>query len=78
MGLGPPSVFGHDQGQLEKALQAGSWILDIPVGEGRVVAFNFDPIHRTLTRSDFRMVWNAILNWNDFPEPPATHEEGAP
>ena len=53
-------------------------ILDIPVGEGRVVAFNFDPIHRTLTRSDFRMVWNAILNWNDFPEPPATHEESAP
>jgi hypothetical protein len=42
-------------------------ILDIPVGEGRVIAFNFDPIHRTLSRSDFRMVWNAILNWNDFP-----------
>jgi len=51
-------------------------ILDIPVGEGRVVAFNFDPIHRTLTRSDFRMVWNAILNWNDFP-PPAKLAEGA-
>jgi hypothetical protein len=43
-----------------------------------VVAFNFDPIHRTLTRSDFRMLWNAILNWNDFPAPPTTHEEGAP
>jgi len=53
-------------------------ILDIPVGEGRVVAFNFDPIHRTLTRSDFRMVWNAILNWNDFPPPPSKLAEGAP
>jgi hypothetical protein len=53
-------------------------ILDIPVGEGRVVAFNFDPIHRTLSRSDFRMVWNAILNWNDFPPPQSKPAEGAP
>ena len=49
------------------ALQGKPAILDIPVGSGRVVAFNFDPIHRTLTRSDFRLLWNAILNWNDFP-----------
>jgi hypothetical protein len=48
-------------------LQGKPAILDIPVGTGRVVAFNFDPIHRTLTRSDFRLLWNAILNWNDFP-----------
>ena len=40
-------------------------ILDIPTGRGRVVAFDFDPIHRYLTLSDFRLVWNAILNWND-------------
>jgi hypothetical protein len=53
-------------------------ILDIPVGEGRVVAFNFDPIHRTLSRSDFRMVWNAILNWNDFPSPLSEAEKTAP
>jgi len=53
-------------------------ILDIPVGEGRVVAFNFDPIHRTLSRSDFRLVWNAILNWNDFPPPPYKLPEGPP
>jgi hypothetical protein len=42
-------------------------ILDIPVGQGRVVAFNFDPIHRTMNRSDFRLLWNVILNWNDLP-----------
>jgi hypothetical protein len=35
------------------------------------VAFGFDPIHRTLARSDFRLVWNALLNWNDLPEPTA-------
>ena len=42
-------------------------LLDIPVGSGRVLAFDFDPIHRYQTESDFRLVWNAILNWNDLP-----------
>ena len=42
-------------------------LLDIPTGEGRVVAFDFDPIHRYQTQSDFRLLWNAILNWNDLP-----------
>jgi hypothetical protein len=46
-------------------------ILDIPTGKGRVVAFDFDPIHRYLTLSDFRLVWNAILNWDDLPAPKA-------
>jgi hypothetical protein len=44
-------------------------ILDIPTGRGRVVAFDFDPIHRHLTWSDFRLVWNVILNWNDLGGP---------
>ncbi|MBD3858058.1 MAG: hypothetical protein IFK92_16325 [Acidobacteria bacterium] len=69
-------VSGGIKGASE--LEGKPAILDIPVGEGRVVAFNFDPIHRTLSRSDFRMVWNAILNWNDFPALPSTIEEGAP
>jgi hypothetical protein len=51
-------------------------ILDVPVGKGRVVAFDFDPIHRYMTRSDFRLVWNALLNWNDLPPTPV--REGAP
>jgi hypothetical protein len=42
-------------------------LLDIEVGKGRVIAFGFDPIHRFQTESDFRLVWNAILNWNDLP-----------
>jgi hypothetical protein len=42
-------------------------VVDVEVGKGRVIAFDFDPIHRYQTESDFRLVWNAILNWNDLP-----------
>ncbi|HKU22638.1 MAG TPA: M14 family zinc carboxypeptidase, partial [Terriglobales bacterium] len=38
-------------------------ILDMPVGRGHVVAFNFNPMHRDMNRGDQRMLWNAILNW---------------
>jgi hypothetical protein len=38
-------------------------ILDMPVGKGHVVSFNFNPIHRDLNRGDQRLLWNAILNW---------------
>ncbi len=38
-------------------------ILDLPAGRGRVVAFNFNPLHRDLNRGDQRMLWNAIINW---------------
>jgi len=38
-------------------------ILDSPVGQGHVVSFNFNPLHRDLNRGDQRMLWNAIINW---------------
>jgi Zinc carboxypeptidase len=38
-------------------------ILDMPVGNGHVVAFNFNPMHRDLNRGDQRLLWNTILNW---------------
>ena len=38
-------------------------ILDMPVGRGHVVVFNFNPLHRDMNRGDQRMVWNAIINW---------------
>jgi len=38
-------------------------VLDSPVGNGHVVTFNFNPMHRDLNRGDQRMLWNAILNW---------------
>jgi Zinc carboxypeptidase len=48
---GPDGLIGHPA------------ILDMPVGKGRVVAFNFNPLHRDLNRGDQRMLWNAIINW---------------
>jgi hypothetical protein len=45
-------------------------ILDIATGKGRIIAFNFDPIHRYQTTSSFRLVWNVVLNWNDLPPTP--------
>jgi zinc carboxypeptidase len=38
-------------------------ILDMPVGKGHVVCFNFNPMHRDLNRGDQRLLWNTILNW---------------
>lgn len=38
-------------------------ILDMPVGKGHVVAFNFNPMHRDMNRGDQRLLWNALLNW---------------
>ncbi len=38
-------------------------ILDMPVGKGHVVSFNFNPIHRDLNRGDQRLLWNALINW---------------
>jgi hypothetical protein len=48
----------------EDELEGRPAILDLPAGRGRVIAFNFNPIHRDLNRSDYRFLWNAILNWN--------------
>lgn len=42
-------------------------VLDVPVGEGRVILYAFNPLHRYLNLSDFRFVYNALLNWNDLP-----------
>ncbi len=42
-------------------------ILDLPSGKGRVLAFNFNPMHRDLNHSDYRFLWNGILNWNALP-----------
>jgi hypothetical protein len=52
-------------------------IVDVPVAKGRVVLYEFDPIHRYQTESDFRLVWNAILNWNDLPPTPPRDAAGS-
>jgi hypothetical protein len=48
-------------------LEGNPAILDLPAGRGRVIAFNFNPMHRDLNRSDYRMLWNAVLNWRGLP-----------
>ncbi|HUI51880.1 MAG TPA: M14 family zinc carboxypeptidase [Terriglobales bacterium] len=51
-------------------------ILDSPVGNGHVVTFNFNPMHRDLNRGDQRMLWNAILNWQAILAPnPEAHAD---
>ena len=47
----------------EEGLLGRPAILDMPVGRGHVVAFNFNPFHRDMNRGDHRLVWNALLNW---------------
>lgn len=57
----PLVVSGQAWGE---ANLVGRWaILDVPVGQGHVVAFNFNPLHRDLNRGDQRLVWNALINW---------------
>jgi hypothetical protein len=47
-------------------------IFDLPVGDGRVVAFSFNPLHRFLNHNEFPLVWNALMSWNDRVAAPAT------
>lgn len=47
----------------ERGLIGQPAILDMPVGQGHVVTFNFNPMHRDLNRGDQRLLWNAIINW---------------
>jgi hypothetical protein len=51
-------------------------ILDMPVGHGHVVAFNFNPLYPDSNRGDQRMLWNTIINWQAILAPqssPARH-----
>ncbi|HUO86636.1 MAG TPA: M14 family zinc carboxypeptidase [Thermoanaerobaculia bacterium] len=49
------------------ALAGKPAILDVPAGEGRVILFAFNPLHRYLNHSDFRLLFNTLLHWNDLP-----------
>lgn len=65
-GSGELVLSGYVRGEEQVAGKPA--ILDLPVGEGRVILFAFDPLHRHLNLSDFRFAWNAVLYWNDLPE----------
>jgi hypothetical protein len=50
------------------------FVVDVPggrAGKGRVVLFANNPIYRWQNHGEFNMVFNALLNWNDKPAPPA-------
>jgi zinc carboxypeptidase len=60
-GAGPIVVSGG--GKNAEALAGHPAIVEDAAGKGRVVAFNFNPLHRNLNRGDHRMLWNVLLNW---------------
>ena len=39
-------------------------VVDYPVGKGRIVMFNFNPLHRFLTQVDFMLVFNILLHYS--------------
>jgi hypothetical protein len=41
-------------------------IFDVPVGEGHVLSYTFNPLHRFLNHHEIPLVWNALMHWNDF------------
>ncbi len=45
------------------ALEGRPAVLDMPLGSGRVLAYNFNPMHRDMNHADHRYLWNGILNW---------------
>ncbi len=59
---GPIIVSGG--GENVESLNGRPAILDFPVGNGRVLVYNFNPMYRDLNHSDYRFLWNGILNWD--------------
>src|SRR5580700_7519561 len=47
-------------------------IVDVPVGQGRVLLFATNPCYRWQNLGEFNMLANSILHFNDFPKPAAT------
>jgi hypothetical protein len=43
-------------------------VVDVPVGQGRVVLFATNPCYRWQNLGEFNMLANAILHFNDFPK----------
>jgi hypothetical protein len=60
-GTGP--IVASGGGRNAEALAGHPAIVESALGAGRVVAFNFNPVHRRLNRADHRLLWNVLLNW---------------
>ena len=47
------------------ALAGDEAIVNVPVGDGQLVLFGFNPLHRHQSHGNFAFVWNAMMHWND-------------
>jgi len=54
-------------------------VLTVPSGQGHLVLFGFNPLHRYQAHGLFSLVWNSIIHWDQLgvgleaePEPDAT------
>jgi hypothetical protein len=56
------------------ALQRMPAILDVPVRDGRVLVYSWNPLHRYQNLHDFPFLTNALLFYNDFPPTPTEAE----
>ncbi len=39
-------------------------IFNVPLGEGRIVFFTFNPLNRYLNHHDSSLLWNVLINWD--------------
>jgi hypothetical protein len=61
-------LSGYIGGQA--SIEKKAVVLDVPRHQGgRVILYSFNPMHRFLNQGDNNYIYNAILNWNDFPDP---------
>jgi hypothetical protein len=63
----------HEVGAMSAFGMPGVWTWGFGEGWGHhyldsvAVNHNSNPMHRDLNRSDYRFLWNALLNWNALP-----------
>jgi Zinc carboxypeptidase len=71
-----PRPLGDGDGRLvlagrlpegEAAVEGRPAIVDLPLGEGHLVAFAFNPFDPSLGAADLRLVYNVLLNWHALP-----------
>ena len=58
-----PPILISGGGKNQRALEGRPAILDVPLGDGNVLVFNFNPMHRDMNHADSRYLYNGILNW---------------
>ncbi|MBN1272870.1 MAG: hypothetical protein JXB26_11440 [Candidatus Aminicenantes bacterium] len=53
----------------EKTLKGKAAIMDVPVGEGHIVMFTFNPMWRATSRGNYMFVFNTLLNFKNLDVP---------